>query len=98
VRDISAVADRKELTYEPVQEPLRWPERPENMSDEELIRWSNNVEVIHNWDAKQRPGWDRWNAPKPETLAKYMRTIVAFYNGGRIAEVSGLLKDIEEGK
>ena len=69
------------------------PEMPPDLSAEDQARWERNARVLERWMNTEAAIWaPQW------ALERFCRDVVEMYGGGRLEEVTGLLKDfMEEG-
>ena len=69
------------------------PELPEGLNEDEAARWERNRGVLERWMNSEAAIWaPQW------ALERFCRDVVEMYGGGRLEEVTGLLKDfMEEG-
>ena len=84
----------KNLTYEPTEIVLEFPEKPDSLTDEESRRWDRNELALHRWEKTQAA----FTAPT-EALEKFCRQVVGLYAGGTLQDIGAILKDfMEEGE
>jgi transcriptional regulator with XRE-family HTH domain len=86
-------ASTGELTYEPTDVVLDIPPPPARLSEELRLRYIHNRETLERWSATPAA------FPVPRDVAgRYCREVVGFYDGGRLDDVGGILRDfIQEG-
>ena len=71
-----------------VQAPRKFPKKPESMTEDESFQWDMNELCLYRWANTpwffDVPAW---------ALEKFCLEVVALYEGGRLQDVTGLLKD-----
>jgi len=74
--------------FEPSEIPISVPPAPESLSASERKRYEHNREVLERWS--QTSG--AFEIP-PEVAERYCCEVVGFYDGGRVDDVGGILRD-----
>jgi transcriptional regulator with XRE-family HTH domain len=64
------------------------PSAPRDLSEHEQRRYEHNREVLERWSSTI----GAFEVP-PEVAERYCREVVGFYDGGRVDDVGGLLRD-----
>ena len=84
-----------ELTYESLEVDPDIPPMPKDLSGEERKRWERNAGTLRRWaisrprEALMVPTW---------ACGRFCREVVGFYKGGKLEDVTGILKDFIEEK
>ncbi len=64
------------------------PSAPEGLTESERLRYERNRKVLERWSRSSRA----FEVP-PEVAGRYCREVVGFYDGGRVDDVGGILRD-----
>ena len=74
--------------FEPSEIRISVPPTPENLSASERKRYEHNREVLERWSRSSAA----FEIPS-EVAERYCREVVGFYEGGRVDDVGGILRD-----
>ena len=74
--------------FEPTVVRLDIPPAPAELSESERLRYDHNREVLERWSRTQ----NAFEVP-PEVAQRYCREVVGYYDGGRVDDVGGILRD-----
>lgn len=77
-----------EYQYETTENFLEIPPAPDWYDQHEKDRYEMNRKILHKWSKTSKS----FHVP-PSVTARYCREQVAFYDGGRLDDIGGLLRD-----
>lgn len=75
-------------SYESTEISLDVPPPPPELSESERERYQRNLEALDRW-SKTNAAF----APPPSVARRYCREVVGFYDGGRLDDIGGILRD-----
>jgi|GEM_PF-3338979 len=78
----------KGIDYETSLVHIAVPPVPEGLTESERARYERNREVLERWSCTSRA----FEVP-PEVAGRYCREVVGFYDGGRVDDVGGILRE-----
>lgn len=74
--------------FEPTETPIVVPPPPPRLSESERERYDRNREALERWSKTPAS----FEVP-PSVAGRYCREVVGFYDGGRLDDVGGILRD-----
>jgi len=74
--------------FESTRIRLEIPPAPADLSESERLRYNHNREVLERWSRTQ----EAFEVP-PAVAQRYCREVVGYYDGGRVDDVGGILRD-----